>query len=193
MVKKYSIYLLSDPVTNEPRYVGQSTDVNKRYKRHCLMSENYPHNTKRCNWLKSLLCFGMKPLLTILETDLDCYDQAEKKWIKHYKDLGYDLVNGNDGGFDLSHTQKAFKSNKVRGRRTKLSQYLSDLANICNGRDKHMSVEGRQKLTIVRNKWLKVCKQFRKHKAYDVLEALFDQEMILRNFRNYAREACERK
>src|SRR4051812_29105550 len=116
MADNYSIYLLSCPETGDPKYIGQAKNPVKRFKQHCRTSNNLS-NTKRCNWLNSLLRKDLKPIITVLESGLKCYDEAEKRWIKFYRDLGHDLTNGNAGGFDLEHTQSALKSNRSRGTR----------------------------------------------------------------------------
>lgn len=173
--KQYFIYLLSCPITNEPKYVGQSRNPQKRFKQHCRLNDNLA-NTKRCNWLKSLIEKELKPIMTILETDLDCYDRAEKKWIKHYKDLGFDLTNGNSGGYDLEHTQSSPRSNRSRGKRSALSKMLSEITRICNGNYKYYPKDAIPRLQEKKKIIDELCAIWRKAKLYHVLEERFEEK-----------------
>lgn len=86
------IYTLSDPRDGRVRYVGQSYDPKKRLKTHKEKWDNIP---KRL-WLKELSSNGLRPVLDVLESVSDgSHRTREAFWIKHYLDLGYDLLNLN--------------------------------------------------------------------------------------------------
>lgn len=172
--KKYFIYLLSCPITGDPKYVGQSINPQKRFKQHCRLNDNLS-NTKRCNWLRSLIVQDLKPILKILESDLDCYDHAEKKWVKYYKENGFELTNGNAGGFDLDHTQSALKSNRSKGKRTVLSKVLSQITSICNGNGKIFPIDAVERLKEKKKKIDLVCLMFKRAKMYHILEERFEE------------------
>lgn len=90
------IYALIDPVSSEVRYVGKADNPEKRYKAH--LHSNYNNTKKEC-WIKSLKNNILKPSLVILEEIAEeNWQECEKKWISHYKNLGVKLVNGTEGG-----------------------------------------------------------------------------------------------
>jgi predicted GIY-YIG superfamily endonuclease len=59
-MKKYYIYTLSDPITNEIRYIGYSKDPKKRYANHLCISKL---KSKKNSWIKSLKNKGLKPIM----------------------------------------------------------------------------------------------------------------------------------
>lgn len=125
-MSSWSIYALKCPLGGEVRYIGATKSIERRYGQHCRVSENLG-STRRSNWLYGLIKQGLKPSIEVLESNLVCYNAAERRWIEHYRALGYELVNGNAGGFDLSHTHKSPKSNKSRGTRTRFAIHLQEL------------------------------------------------------------------
>lgn len=114
------IYALCDPDTGEIRYVGQTTDIERRYKQH-LQVIGKP-NTYRKSWIQSLLKQGKEPVMRILEeaTD-DAWIEREKWWINEMRRQGArltNLTNGGDGVNGLKHTEEARRkmSEKAKGR-----------------------------------------------------------------------------
>jgi hypothetical protein len=90
------IYVLVDPRTDDIRYVGKTTDINKRLTSHlCDKSK-----THRVFWIKQLLALGLRPLVEVVEVLDDSADwqSREKIWIRLIKNLGYNLTNGTEGG-----------------------------------------------------------------------------------------------
>ncbi len=96
--KKY-IYSLSDPITKEPRYIGQAFNVERRVKQH--LGEAGTQEYLKAKWLYSLWARGLSPVVHIVETvELeDCF-KAENKWIKKFKNLtnGKNPSNFNEAG-----------------------------------------------------------------------------------------------
>ena len=91
-----SIYLLSDPRTDTPRYVGVTKDLNQRMRGHL---SNRKATTHRSNWINILIALGLKPVLTVLEIVPDYQrEDAERAWILGFRQSGADLVNATDGG-----------------------------------------------------------------------------------------------
>lgn len=101
-LRSWEIYTLSDPRTNEVRYVGMTTrGVKVRYNQHLkqMKSLNDTRGPHRAKWLKLLDTKGLFPVLSVVESGTgDSWVAAEKRWIKYYRDCGCDLTNLTDGG-----------------------------------------------------------------------------------------------
>jgi hypothetical protein len=100
---KTKIYTLSDPLTNEIRYVGKTyRDINIRYKEH-ISDANKSRKCKTHNskWIK---CLIKKETYPIIE-ELDVVDgngvQSEIYWISQMRAWGFNLNNLTDGGDGL--------------------------------------------------------------------------------------------
>jgi group I intron endonuclease len=109
--KKYSIYVLKDPITFEIRYVGLSYNVNKRYQEH--ITDKIISYKQR--WINTLIKNNKKPLLEIIEKDLSLSKAFELEiyYIKEYKNKGFRLTNSTIGG-------NAPMANKTHTNETKL-------------------------------------------------------------------------
>jgi group I intron endonuclease len=94
--KKYKIYFLKDPNTNEIRYVGLSSDVEKRYNEH--IKDNKDCYKKR--WINKLLLMNKQPILEVVKENLSLAEafNFEKEYIKNFKNLGVRLTNETIGG-----------------------------------------------------------------------------------------------
>lgn len=92
----WSVYVLRCPDSGEVRYVGVSKAPEKRLARH--MTEARAGRTKRHNWVRSLDKANKHPVLEVIETDVEDWKSAERRWVSHYRSAGCNLVNGNDGG-----------------------------------------------------------------------------------------------
>ena len=110
-MKTYYIYTLKDPITNQIRYIGKTTNIQKRYYHHCSLSCCNRENTHRSSWIKSLLIKKVKPIIEVIDTTTN-WQEKEIYWIKYYKSLNTDLCNhtlGGDGGLGI----KRYKEFKV--------------------------------------------------------------------------------
>jgi hypothetical protein len=108
------IYLLTDPQSCEPRYVGKTDDPHSRLNEHLAEARSARHskdNTYKANWLKKLLKQNAKPDMQILEiTDKDHWAEREVWWISYGRASGWRLTNlsaGGDGPGRLSEDGKA--------------------------------------------------------------------------------------
>ncbi len=83
------------------RYVGKTTNLEKRLKRH--LSKYYlKDDTYKNRWIKSELKQGHKIQIIILEeVSNEVWEECEIKWIKNLKEKGFSLTNGTDGGEGL--------------------------------------------------------------------------------------------
>lgn len=89
-----SVYALSDPRTNEIRYIGSSTNVYGRYAQHVYAYQSSANPVKR-GWIKELLDLDMMPTLTIIESNTDegLIKERENYWIQHCLSEGASLIN----------------------------------------------------------------------------------------------------
>lgn len=96
----WSIYTLSDPATNEIRYVGYTTQtLYRRLRGHIHHAKAYGRGKVRL-WILEVLAAKELPIISLLEAgEGDGWAEAERRWIKHYRDLlGDRLVNQATGG-----------------------------------------------------------------------------------------------
>ncbi len=97
--KKYVVYMLRDPRSFHPKYVGQTGNTSERYSNHIVPSQLRKKSLKN-NWVKSLFGIGLKPVLVIIEecaSETTC-KKREIYWISYFRSKGYRLTNGTDGG-----------------------------------------------------------------------------------------------
>lgn len=85
------IYTLSDPRTQKIRYVGQTTNLDSRYKQHCDKIKGHPKDL----WVKELKQENLLPIMTILEHVDKTQDLSyrEKWWIAIGQAHGWELLN----------------------------------------------------------------------------------------------------
>jgi hypothetical protein len=98
MNSPWHIYSLTDPRDGRVRYVGKTNDVKRRLYDHISEALHRKKRNHRLNWISSLVESGQLPQLSILESGEGDWVEAEKKWIKTFRDAGYSLVNATDGG-----------------------------------------------------------------------------------------------
>lgn len=99
MRNKATIYILTEPNGGIARYVGKTTrDPGLRYEEHFHASQ-LRHNNHKNYWLRSHLRRGTTPGMEILAVvDAENADAAEIAYIAAFRMMGFDLVNGTDGG-----------------------------------------------------------------------------------------------
>ncbi len=97
-MRKYKIYVLRDPSTQEIRYVGATCQsLGHRLSNH-LYYAKIRNSTYLHNWIGTILKSGQKPLIEIIEeTDAQNWESREKYWISYYKPL-VSLTNQREGG-----------------------------------------------------------------------------------------------
>lgn len=62
--KGHSVYHLIDPITNQVKYVGKSTNPKRRYTQH--LSKLDSQQTPKRTWLEGLFARGMQPILKVV-------------------------------------------------------------------------------------------------------------------------------
>lgn len=96
------IYVLKCPHTKEVRYVGLTTwgktRINQHWKDFRLNKLGKLIKVKA--WIKSLKLNNTPFLVEYIDygVDREELNQKEMYWIAYYKSLGFNLLNGNDGG-----------------------------------------------------------------------------------------------
>lgn len=139
---KWRAYVLSDPQTNEIRYVGvthQKTHV--RLAGHIYASKK--GRSHRATWIRSLLARGVRPILIVIEEGSDeNWQEAERIWIAHYRSLGTRLVNATDGGEGTLWWNPSPEQRILAGQRAKI---------VHTGRKR--SLEARENISRAQREW----------------------------------------
>ena len=109
---KTFIYTLTDPRTNQIRYVGKSNNPQKRYYEHC---NKLKRKTYKNNWINELKKCNHKPILEIIdEVPINEWIFWETYWISQIKAWGFILTNNTIGGDGCTFgNQTSFKKGYV--------------------------------------------------------------------------------
>lgn len=158
------IYTLSDPITNQVRYIGQTRNIENRLNMHlerCVLS-----NTHKNSWISSLLKQNYIPIIEILEEcDIQDMNFLEIFYISLFKSWNFKLTNmtnGGEGGVpDLETRLKISKSklgkkwsdktreimkNRIPGRTNSVLSEESKKKIREKTKETKSSIEGRTKL-----------------------------------------------
>lgn len=102
------IYALSDPRTDEVRYVGQTAEQPEtRLRKHTWPSTLRRERNHRTKWVNSLIADGVQPKIEVVEVvSEDQKDEAERFYIAYFRSLGFQLVNQQEGGEGWTKGQK---------------------------------------------------------------------------------------
>jgi len=101
------IYILKDPDTGEPRYVGKAKNPKVRFSEH-VCPYFLRRNTHKNNWIKALLGVGTLPVLEVVaEVPKNEWSFWECRYIEFFKEVGARLTNATRGGegFTGRHSQ----------------------------------------------------------------------------------------
>ena len=102
------IYSLHDPETGHLRYIGKSNSPKRRLAEHFKEARRGRVKGYKNNWLRQLASRGRRPLMLIVDKVMEpSWAEAEKHYIKRARELGFDLVNGTDGGDGAKLTEEA--------------------------------------------------------------------------------------
>lgn len=92
----YYIYALQDPITQDTRYIGRTTNLKLRYNFHRVANRGYKA-TALNDWLRELKANGLPPRLIVLQVLPDSTERAageiEARWINTYLERGHKLLN----------------------------------------------------------------------------------------------------
>lgn len=96
-VIKIYIYTLTDPITNQIRYVGKTNNIVQRYKAHLNKAKR--HQKHMFNWINALKKEGLKPIMEIIDVvSIEEWKFWEQYWISQLKTWGFKLINYTNGG-----------------------------------------------------------------------------------------------
>lgn len=84
------IYALIDPITHEIRYIGKTDRTNNRIS--AYKNRKHPQSKRMKKWLESI---DYKPEMVVFQevSDHIAARVMEIYWIRHFKNLGCDLLN----------------------------------------------------------------------------------------------------
>ena len=89
------IYALSDPRTNEIRYVGKAKNATRRFSQHISNSET----GKKAAWIRGLISLSLRPCLDVLQVVSENeWEESEQWWISYLRSIGCPLLNIDKGG-----------------------------------------------------------------------------------------------
>lgn len=155
-MKTTFIYSLSDPNTNQVRYIGKANDLKYRLWAHIHDAKHDRRNQHKCNWIKSLLREDKKPIIELIEeVDYDFWKTAEIYWISQFTSWGFDLINKTEGGECgiISESCKvALANSKNRGRKKGFIQSEETKQLIKAKRALQVITEETRKKISIRNK-----------------------------------------
>lgn len=93
---KIYIYTLEDPITQEIRYVGKTSNPSRRFQSYLWDRPKVKYHSYY--WIQSLLKKRQKPVMNIIdETDTN-WEQLEQYWIEQFRQWGFNLTNITKGG-----------------------------------------------------------------------------------------------
>lgn len=104
----YSIYKLIDPITNDVRYIGVTTNsLKNRLYQHKYNSKKL--KTHSAKWINSLLKKDFSPIIELIEIcDENNWEEKEKYWISYYDNLTNHHIGGK--GVILNRTKESINS-----------------------------------------------------------------------------------
>ena len=118
-MKTTFIYSLSDPDTNEIRYIGKTNNLKYRLWAHIHEAKYDLRNQHKCNWIKTLLNKDKKPIIEIVEeVSMNDWQSREIYWISQFTAWGFNLINktkGGECGIISENCKKALSLSKKRG------------------------------------------------------------------------------
>lgn len=148
------IYALTDPTSNEVRYIGKTNELQRRYTAHLAHATNENDRSHRANWIRKLASQGREPGMIVLEVcDESEWRERERHWIRYYRDQDARLTNGDDGGHGGNKMSPEVRARLSRARRgVNNPNYGRPLSEVHRerlrevGRKRTHSVETRKKL-----------------------------------------------
>lgn len=93
-MKPAYIYALCEPITQEVRYIGLTTNLATRYAQHISRSNYLESTNLKATWIRGLASRNLIPSFLVLQvTDVGHAEEIEEIWITYYLALGARLTN----------------------------------------------------------------------------------------------------
>jgi hypothetical protein len=133
MAQDMIVYVLLDPRTHEPRYVGKSfRSAHRRLRRHLAPCYLKGKNHKE-RWVRLLLKADLEPVIEVLEKCCSATElkEAERFHIAYLRGLGARLTNttpGGDGGGTKHTSESRKKISQALTGRVKSVEHLRRIA-----------------------------------------------------------------
>lgn len=91
-------YSLSDPITEEIVYIGQTSDLLRRYQQHIKTAGFFRGNSWMTYWITDLQKYDLRPIIRIISVEHEFYvwmrpTKEEYKYIREYWENGHPLLN----------------------------------------------------------------------------------------------------
>lgn len=103
-MEKVFIYILIDPLKNQIRYVGKTTDIKRRIRRH--INERFLHDSYKDRWIRKLIDNNNNPEFEIIDiVSNNDWVYWEQFYISYFNFLGCNLTNGTIGGDEPPSTK----------------------------------------------------------------------------------------
>lgn len=149
--KDIYIYLLKCPDTNNPKYVGLATTGFTRIKQHYKCSSGTKIKSWIVNLRKNKKIFKID-YLEYFDLDGPHVDEAEIKWIKHFKDQGIELLNLDLGGRTNYLRYSSVEARKLQSERAKIYNGTIEMKKLFSDKSKAQwqNPEIRQKMIDAR-------------------------------------------
>ena len=141
------IYTLSDPITNQIRYLGKTINLNIRYWKH--ISERTRCKTHKERWINKLYNLGYRPTMEVIDiVPIKDWSFWEKWWIELLKTWNINLVNIAVGGngaasgnahhlFGKTHSLEALsKISKANKGKVLSQEHKNKIYNALKGKQK---------------------------------------------------------
>lgn len=139
----YKLYYLTSILDcNLPRYVGYTTELNRRLEEHINEGKYSKSRSHKINWISSILKRGAEPKIILLDefSDLESTLEAERFYVEHFN-LWFNLTNSTSGG-EISKTIRIDVREKIS---KKVKEYFAEHGTWNKGLKYNFSKERNQK------------------------------------------------